>query len=128
MAITRRNFMQGLASGAVGLSQSLFPAWMPRLAFNQTIGGAQDVLVVIFQRGGMDGLTAVVPFGEGAGYYDRRPTLAIPEPNGSDWAAVDLDGFFGLHPNLRALEDVYENAHLAVIHANGSIESTRPHF
>jgi len=129
MTTTRRNFMQNLASGAIGLSQALFPAWMPRLAFNQTLGvHAQDVLVVIFQRGGMDGLTAVVPFGEGAGYYDRRPTLAIAEPDGSDSSAIDLDGFFGLHPNLRPLKDVYDNGHLAVIHATGSIDPTRSHF
>jgi uncharacterized protein (DUF1501 family) len=85
--------------------------------------GERDVLVAIFQRGGMDGLNAVVPYGEGANYYDRRPTIAIPES-----AVVDLNGFFGLHPSLRPLKDIYDNGALTVIHAAGSPDPTRSHF
>ncbi|PJF28513.1 MAG: hypothetical protein CUN52_13085, partial [Phototrophicales bacterium] len=84
MSITRREFLgSGVAGGVLGVSQSLFPRWMPRLAFGQAGSRERDVLVVVFNRGGMDGLNAVIPFGEGAGYYDRRPTIAIAEPDGT---------------------------------------------
>lgn len=126
--LSRRSFVQSL--GVIGLSQTLFPSWMPRLAFAPRFqpSGSRDVLVTIFQRGGMDGLNVVVPYAEGALYYDRRPTIAIPAPDGSDYAAVDLDGYFGLHPALRPLKDVYDAGQLAVIHAAGSPDPTRSHF
>ncbi|MBC7872215.1 MAG: DUF1501 domain-containing protein [Chitinophagaceae bacterium] len=130
---SRRNFMQSLgAMGVVGLSKSLFPAWMPRLAFAPRLqvppAGGRDTLVVIFQRGGMDGLNVVVPFGEGANYYDRRPTIAISEPGVGEGRAIDLDGFFGLHPALRPLKDVYDAGALSVIHGAGSPDPSRSHF
>jgi uncharacterized protein (DUF1501 family) len=133
MTLTRRNFLSGAAGiGAIGLSKSLFPAWMPRMAFapEQSVPdfGVRDVLVVVFQRGGMDGLNAVVPFGEGARYYDRRPTLAIPEPGSAPNAALDLDGFFGLHPALAPLRDIYTEGRLTVVHAAGSPDPSRSHF
>jgi uncharacterized protein (DUF1501 family) len=128
MKISRRDLLKTL--GVVGISQALFPTWMPRLAFAQD--GAQsenrDVLVAVFLRGGMDGLNAIVPFGEGAGYYDRRPTIAIAEPDGGDSSAVDLDGFFGLHPALRPLRDVWDANALTIIHAAGSPDPSRSHF
>jgi uncharacterized protein (DUF1501 family) len=127
MATTRREFTKFV--GAYGLSKALFPAWMPRLAFRAMQQPAPgDVLVVIFQRGGMDGLNVVVPYGEGANYYDSRPTLAIPAPTGREESAIDLDGFFGLHPALRPLKDVYDGGQLAVIHAAGSPDPSRSHF
>ncbi len=127
---SRREFTKTLGmAGVVGLSSSLFPRWMPRMAFRPKRQSAPgDVLVVIFQRGGMDGLNVVVPFGEGADYYDRRPTIAIPEPDGSDRTALDLNGFFGLHPALKPLHDVYQAGQLAVIHAAGSPDPSRSHF
>lgn len=112
----------------LGISQTIFPAWMPRLAFsapNQSPGG--DVLVTIFLRGGMDGLSAVVPYAEGANYYDLRPTIAVPEP-GSPHGGIDLDGEFALHPGLAPLKDIFDAGQLAVIHACGSIDPTRSHF
>ncbi|MCA9904797.1 MAG: DUF1501 domain-containing protein [Anaerolineae bacterium] len=124
---TRRDFVKTL--GALGLSSSLFPRWMPRMAFRswqQDTPG--DTLVVIFQRGGMDGLNVVVPYAEGGLYYDRRPTIAIPEPDGSDHTCLDLDGFFGLHPTLRPLHEIFQEGHLAVIQAVGSPDPTRSHF
>jgi uncharacterized protein (DUF1501 family) len=133
MSISRRNFMKAVGGlGVLGVSAGLFPSWMPRLAFApkaaQAQNGDRDILVAIFQRGGMDGLNAVVPFGEGANYYDRRPSIAIPEPNGSDFAALDLDGFFGFHPALAPLKEVYDADALTVIHAAGSPDPTRSHF
>src|SRR4029450_13927242 len=65
----------------------------------------RDVLICIFQRGGADGLNMVVPHGD-KDYYAHRASLAIPQP-GVSGAAIDLDGFFGLHPALDALKEVW---------------------
>ncbi len=136
---TRRQFL-GTASSAVGMigtlgiNPALFPRWMPRMAFRDTksAGSRGDVLIVIAQRGGMDGLSAVVPYADGGVYYDKRPTIAIRPPNSSggaeDDTAIDLDGHFGLHPALRPLKDVYDAKQLAVIHAAGSPDPSRSHF
>ena len=130
--VTRRNLAEMLGTIAVaGISKSFFPSWMPRMAFrSQQRQGkpAGDVLVVVFQRGGMDGLSAVIPYSEGGAYYDLRPTIGIKAPDGTDNSAIDLDGQFGLHPALRGLKDVYDAGQLAVLHAIGSPDPTRSHF
>jgi len=124
---TRRDFLKNF--GAIGVSSTLFPAWMPRMAFRPPNQGAPgDVLVCIFLRGGIDGLSAVVPFGDGANYYDIRPTIAVPEPGSADNAAIDLDGYFSLNPALAPMYDIYSAGKLAVVHAAGSIDPSRSHF
>lgn len=127
---TRRSFLSNLgAIGAIGVSKALFPAWMPRLAFrppNQSAPG--DVLVAIFLRGGIDGISAIVPYGDGANYYDVRPTIAVPEPGSGESAAIDLNGYFGLHPALAPLHDIYQGGGLAVVHATGLTDPSRSHF
>lgn len=128
--ITRRNFLKiAGVTGVIGASRSLFPGWMPRLAFaaDHQSGGDRDILINIFLRGGMDGLSAVVPYGEGREYYDNRPTIAVPEPGG-DRSAIDLDGFFGLHPALAPLAAIYQQQDLAIVHASGLVHPTRSHF
>lgn len=93
-------------------------------------GGRRKTLVAIFQRGAVDGLNMVVPFGERA-YYDLRPNIAVPQPgkgqNAAD-AAVNLDGFFGLHPSLAPFKPLWDEKRLAVVHASGSPDATRSHF
>src|SRR5207248_9209844 len=79
------------------------------------------------QRGAVDGLNVVVPFGE-AEYYRARPSIAIVRPNGGADAALDLDGFFGLNPRLQPLEPLWDARQLAIVHACGSPDSTRSHF
>jgi uncharacterized protein (DUF1501 family) len=88
--------------------------------------GNRDILVCIFQRGGVDGLNMIVPYGDSS-YSSNRPTLAVAPPGETD-GAIDLDGFFGLNPAMASLESVYNNGHLAVIHATGSPHETRSHF
>jgi uncharacterized protein (DUF1501 family) len=88
--------------------------------------GRKKILVTIFQRGAVDGLNVVVPHGESE-YYDLRPTIAIPRPKEAD-GAVDLDGYFGLHPSMAALAPFWKSKQLAIIDAAGSPDNTRSHF
>jgi len=127
---SRRDFLKnaGLLS-VVGVGANLFPKWMPRLAFAKSQAQVRgDVLVAIFLRGGIDGLSAVVPYGDGKHYYDARPTLAVAEPGSGAGSAIDLDGYFGFHPILAPLADIYKTGQLAVVHAAGLTDSTRSHF
>src|SRR3954464_13271696 len=88
----------------------------------RTQNSPRDVLICIFQRGGADGLNMVVPHGD-KDYYAHRSSLAIPQP-GTSGAAIDLDGFFGLHPALDALKEIWDAKQLAVVHACGSPDPT----
>src|SRR3954469_699175 len=85
-----------------------------------------DVLICIFQRGGADGLNMVVPHGD-KDYYAQRSSLAIPQP-GASGAAIDLDGFFGLHPALSGLKEIWDAKQLALVHACGAPAPTHSHF
>jgi uncharacterized protein (DUF1501 family) len=87
---------------------------------------APPVLLVVFLRGGADGLNIVVPFAEPE-YVDLRPDIGIAEP-GKPQGALDLDGFFGFHPRLTGLHTLFQSGGLAVIHACGSHHPTRSHF
>jgi uncharacterized protein (DUF1501 family) len=123
--ITRRVFLKQGGVAMVGLSA--LPAFLQR-AVAATPMPNKRVLVVLFQRGAMDGLNAVVPFAE-SNYYRLRPSIAIPKPSrGGAEAAIDLDGFFGLHPSLQPLASLYQNGQLAIVHAAGSPDNTRSHF
>ena len=113
------------------ITQAL-PTWMPRLAFApQNIAPHGDTLVVVFLRGAADILNMVVPHGEEA-YYQLRPSLGIPRPDHSkskpEERTVDLDGFFGFHPAMRALIDAWQSQQLAIIHACGAPDESRSHF
>jgi uncharacterized protein (DUF1501 family) len=119
---TRRIFLK---SGAMAmLSLGFAPRFLARAAEAAT--ARRRLLVAIFQRGAVDGLNMVVPYGE-AEYYRLRPTIAVARP-GAEGGALDLDGFFGLHPRLGPLAPLWANGSLAVVHACGSHDPTRSHF
>jgi uncharacterized protein (DUF1501 family) len=120
MGITRRIFMKGGAMTVVGMA--VVPEFLARAAMAAEAGQGHKRLVVIFQRGAADGLNIVVPHGEAA-YYTLRPTIAIPRSQ-----VIDLDGFFGLHPAMSALQPLWKAGHLAIVHAAGSPDATRSHF
>ena len=112
------------------------PLWLERAAFagdtsaGASSGNRKKVLVAIFQRGAADGLNIVVPHGEKR-YYDLRPTIAIPRPASGiaeQDSVIDLDNFFGLHPSLAGLKPIWDQQHLAIVHAAGSPDPTRSHF
>ena len=108
------------------LSLGFAPSFLGRAA--AAVNARRKLLIAIFQRGAVDGLNMVVPYGE-ADYYRLRPTIAIPRP-GTDpmGSAIDLDGFFGLHPSMAPLKPLWDNRSLAIVHACGSPDNTRSHF
>lgn len=121
----RRLFLR--AGGLSVVSWGFAPRFLGRALAATAPGPARKILVCVFQRGAVDGLNMVVPHGERE-YYRSRPTIAIPEPGRGDGRALDLDGFFGLHPSLADLHGWYGSGNLAVVHAVGSPDATRSHF
>lgn len=105
------------------------PAWMPRMAFAPASQAPRgDVIVCVFQRGGMDGLNVVIPTFD-LNYHDLRPTIAIPDPqSGNTKTAIDLDRRFSLHPALAKLKPLYDDGALAIVHACGSPDPSHSHF
>jgi uncharacterized protein (DUF1501 family) len=118
---TRRVFIR--SGAAAMLSLGFAPAFLTRTAI---AASSRKLLIAIFQRGAVDGLNMVVPYGE-ADYYRLRPTIAVARPGSVD-GALDLDGFFGLHPRLAPLVPLWTNGSLAIVHACGSPDRTRSHF
>jgi uncharacterized protein (DUF1501 family) len=118
---TRRVFLRNSALAVVGTAA--VPSFLTRAAFGAVDGGiANKRLVVIFQRGAADGLNIVVPHAEPQ-YYAMRPSINIPRKS-----VIDLDGFFGLHPSLAPFQPLWQQRHLAIVHAAGSPDITRSHF
>jgi len=123
--VSRRVFLKNGAFAFVSLGFA--PAFLARTAFAADRPGRARRLIAIFQRGAVDGLNMVVPFGE-ADYYRARPSIAIARPGEADNGAIDLDGFFGLNPRLQPLKPLWDARRLAIVHACGSPDSTRSHF
>ncbi|MDP9040074.1 MAG: DUF1501 domain-containing protein [Acidobacteriota bacterium] len=121
-SVTRRGFMKGGALALFGTAS--IPAFLTRSVMAEmgaaAAGGRK--LVVLFQRGAVDGLNVVVPYRE-KNYYAMRPTIAL-KPN----EVIDLNGWFGLHPQMAAFKPLYDAGHLAIVHAAGSPDPTRSHF
>ncbi|HXE31770.1 MAG TPA: DUF1501 domain-containing protein [Terriglobales bacterium] len=117
---TRRIFLKNSAMAMVGIG--MLPKWLARSAYASAVGGRKKILVAIFQRGAADGLNVVVPYGEES-YYKLRPSIAIPRAE-----LLNLDGFFGFHPALAGLKPLWDQGHLAALHATGSPDPTRSHF
>ena len=126
MSITRRIFLK---NGALALvATTAIPSFLTRTVWGtETTGTSRRRLAVLFQRGAADGLNIVVPHGESA-YYAMRPSIAIPRPNRGQESVIDLDGFFGLHPSMALFKPLWDQKHLAIVHAAGSPDNTRSHF
>src|SRR6202158_5658103 len=125
MKISRRVFVK--SGGVAMIGMSTIPAFLQRAVVATPMPNKKK-LIVLFQRGAADGLNIVVPFGE-ENYYGIRPTTAIPQPRkGGESAAVDLDGFFGLHPSLAPLGPLFQKGRLPIVRAAGSPDTPRSHF
>jgi uncharacterized protein (DUF1501 family) len=121
-SVTRRGFLRGGALALVGTS--VIPAFLTRSVYAEVARAAagKKKLVVIFQRGACDGLNVVVPYKE-PNYYAMRPTIGIQQKD-----LMDLDGFFGLHPAMASVKPLFDQGHLAMVHAAGSPDPSRSHF
>lgn len=123
MSLNRRDFLRGslLSAGALA---------MPGLSLGfagKNSGQGAGAVVAIYLRGGADGLNMVVPHAD-ADYYRLRPSLAVARPEAASGAAIELDGFFGMHPALQPLQPLYVGGHLAFVHACGAMHGSRSHF
>ncbi|HEV2881054.1 MAG TPA: DUF1501 domain-containing protein [Pyrinomonadaceae bacterium] len=133
--MNRRFFLKSgsIALASVGLAGAS-PSFLQRVAAAQGLkannaGGRRKTLIAIFQRGAVDGLNMVVPHGE-KNYYALRPSIAVARPGkgAAGESAIDLDGFFGLHPALAGFKPMWDAKRLAIVHAAGSPDNTRSHF
>ncbi|MEL7058485.1 MAG: twin-arginine translocation signal domain-containing protein, partial [Acidobacteriota bacterium] len=125
MNLSRRGFLAGCSAAIAGMAGSRFNT----LAFAGDAGGNDDVLIIVFLRGGMDGLSLVPPIG-GAdrGHYEAaRPGLQIP--TSGPGAALPLSGPFGLHPSAAPLQGLFQDGHLAIVHGVGMLDVVnKSHF
>ena len=128
MNVTRRFFLKSSAALAAycGVTPlrlladaGLDPNNLQRVSRGKT-------LVVIFLRGGMDGLNFVVPFAD-PGYYKLRRGIALAEP-GKPNGIIDLNGYFGLHPDAAALAPLFKKGQAVALQAVGYDRNTRSHF
>src|ERR1700727_3365839 len=121
MQTNRRFFLRNGALAIAGTAA--IPSFLVRSVLAEAAVAAPGrKLVVIFQRGAADGLNIVVPYRE-KNYYSMRPSIAIPQNQ-----VLDLNGFFGLHPSLSSFKPLFDQGHLAIVHAVGSPDMSRSHF
>ena len=123
--VSRRIFLK--SSGFALVSLGFAPSFLARTALASGGAARAKQLIAIFQRGAVDGLNMVIPYGEGD-YYRARPSIAVPRPGARADGALDLDGFFGFHPRFEPLKRFWDSRDLAIVHASGSPDSTRSHF
>ncbi len=125
--MNRRKFLKTMATSTVaGMAALSGNPFSPKIKLAHAAAG--KTLVVLFQRGGCDGLNTVVPYGDND-YYGLRSTIAIAPPNAADpAAALDLNGFFGLHPALSDLKPLYDANRLAILPAVHYPNASRSHF
>jgi uncharacterized protein (DUF1501 family) len=124
--VRRRAFVRALGCSALAaaIGAGARFSWAQKPA--SPGAGKRRVLVVVFQRGAVDGLSMIVPYADPQ-YRALRPGIAIPAPGG-EGGALKLDGTFGLHPALAPLDPLWRSSALAVVHAVGSPDGTRSHF
>jgi len=119
----RRHFLDTLAAGAGILLPVGRAAWAAAAPAASPTG---KKLIVVMLRGAVDGLNVVAPVGDD-NYLRLRPTIGLAAP-GMEGGALDLDGYFGLHPALASLQPLWRARKLAFVHASGSPDATRSHF
>ncbi|MDF2440686.1 MAG: hypothetical protein JWN98_1670 [Abditibacteriota bacterium] len=137
MNTTRRMFLKSGAIALVssGLAPASGPVWLRDTVYaaepnrSSSAANGRKILICIFQRGAVDGMSMVVPHGD-PNYYVHRSLAAggIAIPRSGEGGVIDLDGTFGLHPALSSLKSIWDDGHLAAIHACGSPSPTRSHF
>ncbi|ARU55458.1 hypothetical protein OLMES_1381 [Oleiphilus messinensis] len=124
--MNRRRFFKTMLTATAGtmaaISGNPFSA---KIKLAQAATG--KTVVILFQRGGCDGLNTCIPYGDSA-YYSLRPTIAVAPPSSNSASALDLDGYFGLHPGLQSLMPIWDAGDLAVMPAVHYPDGSRSHF
>ncbi len=123
---SRRALLKGALTGAAAMVFG--PSALAQITLRQN-SEEKNSLIVVFLRGGADGLNVIVPYGEDA-YHRIRPSIKINSPKIGikSERALDLNGFFGFHPALSSIESLFHDGELAAIHAIGSGDQSRSHF
>lgn len=128
MTLTRREFVTGCCAGIAALAGTRVDS----LAFGDAKDTSRrDLLVVIFLRGGFDGLSLVAPTDDRSYVAARGGDLRVA--NRGDHAGLPLNNAlapldFRLHPKAAPLRELYDSKALAIVHACGLTNGTRSHF
>jgi uncharacterized protein (DUF1501 family) len=88
-----------------------------------SFGGPPKKLLIVFLRGGNDGVNTVIPYGDVEYNVTNRPTLYVPPA-----LAHDLNGHCSLHPSMGLMKDVFLTGDLAVMHRIAYQNQSRSHF
>jgi len=120
----RRTLLKALAGGTLLSAPLLGRSNTPKAMGKR---GSLKKLVVVFQRGGNDGLNTLIPVNpsEYNLYQNLRPDVHIPN---ADILSIPGNSFFGLHPALSELIPIYQAGSLGLIHAVGYPNPDRSHF
>ncbi|MEP6733635.1 MAG: DUF1501 domain-containing protein [bacterium] len=129
--LSRRQFVGVAAGGSAAAAVSAyFPAWLPKVVLAESYASTRDVILSVFMRGGADGLSLCVPFGDPA-YYTGRSTIAIPRPDAAGAVTtkgIALDNFFAFPQAMAGLMTAYSATDLLIVHATGQLNTSRSHF
>lgn len=118
--LRRRDFLRIAASAPLGLALATAA---PRVA---RADASHPIVVSLFLRGGLDGLSVLVPFRD-PGYASARPTIRIAAPSGATGSIEVADGL-ALHPALRPLEPMIRAGEFRIAPAVGLRTPQRSHF
>ncbi|MEK7484911.1 MAG: DUF1501 domain-containing protein [Planctomycetota bacterium] len=124
MTWTRRFFLQSAGTSLLTLGLPSIQIWAEEPS--PPLGKKKKIFVLVFLRGGMDGLNVIVPY-QDPFYYKLRGFIALPRPDRSE-GVLDLDGFFGLNPRLKTLFPYFQNGLATAINAVGYDLNSRSHF
>lgn len=120
-----------IATSSLGLFSLAMPSWLPRVTLSESFVSSRDVIIQIYLRGGADGLSMCVPYGDPA-YFTNRPLTSMSPPGTGSInrfaSTIDLDGFFSLPYAMRKLRGAWDNQNLLFVHATGSVDPSRSHF
>lgn len=129
--ISRKAFLKAGGLALFGISMGGIPTFLAEAATLVQAPGLfkrRKILVSVFQRGAMDGLMAVTPFGDPYLQAARPGLMMSAAKTGKENPLIDLDGRFGLHPSMRSFETLFNEKRLAIVHGIGSPNNTRSHF
>lgn len=120
----RRELIQKLAALGVLPHLNLFSAVLQSQSYAKTASIKKPkTLIVIFQRGAVDGLSMLVPYGDSNYNKEVRPNILIPSDK-----VIKLNSYFGLNPAMQAFQPLWEKGLLTGIQQVGSPSHSRSHF